>query len=742
MNDGTKNPPLLAIPTNDIREGYPDNSPQGLASTAMPWILQYWRVALRWKWVIIGTIIACLVGGAIATIVAERIYTATTRIQVSRSESKVLNMPGLEPEGTGRFDVEFYQTQYALLRARSQAERVAKSLNLARDPLFAATYKLPATPGTSSRIMSKSELDLQTRRAAGILTRAVTVKPVVGSALVDIAVATPSSELSARIANAWAENFISGNLERRFDSASYARRFLEEQLEITKTRMEDAERELMTYAERQGILNIQQSDGSDPSAPQVERSLTATDLMALNSELSAATADRIAQQAQLQSASGQATAAAAINPGVSSLRQRRSEVAAEYAKLMVIFQPDYPPAQALQRQLQEIDRSIAAESGRVGGSTVDSARAAYQAAVSRENALQQKVNASRADLIDERRNGVQYGILQREVDTNRQLYDGLLQRYKEVGIAGGVGTNNVAIVDRATAPGAPSSPRLMNNMITALLIGLALSALLTIILAQIDTTVRDPSEAQEVTELPLLGVIPDSGTDLAIDEVRDRKSSQSEAYLSVQTALRFSTSKGVPKTLMCTSTRKGEGKSTTAYALGLSLHRIGKSVIVVDCDLRSPSVHRMAGVTNGVGTSNFLSGNNDIAAMIHHDDSDGLSFITAGPMPPNAAELLSSDRVSELIDTLARQFDHVVIDAPPVLGLADAPLIASKVDGVVYCVEAESARTNAIRYSLARLRASGATLVGVLLTKFDEKRAYYGYGYEYGYGYATDKPAE
>ncbi|HMQ19990.1 MAG TPA: polysaccharide biosynthesis tyrosine autokinase [Sphingopyxis sp.] len=740
MTDTSSKPPILAIPADSGTDSEARQN-SGFA-TAIPWILQYWRVALRWKWVIAGTIIACLIAGAVYTMLAQRIYTATARVEISRTESKVLgNMTGVEPDRGGRIEQEFYQTQYNLLRARSQAERVARSLNLARDPTYLAAFGGKAPP-SAMRVMSKAELDTATRRVAGNLLGSVQIKPIVGSALVDISVSTPDTELSAKIANSWAENFIAANLERRYDSASYARRFLEEQLAVTKAKMEEAERDLMGYAERQGILNIATSDSADPKAPTVERSITATDLVVLNDALNKATIDRIAAEGALKAASGQASATAAGSPGVSSLRQRKTELQAEYAKLMVIFQPDYPQAQALDRQIKEIDRAIAAEQGHFGGSTVATARAAYEAAVAREQELRARVAGTRTSLVDERRRGVQYGILQREVDTNRELYDGLLQRYKEVGIAGGVGTNNVAIVDRALKPGGPSSPRLISNMFTALLIGLALAGLLTIILAQIDTTVRDPAEAQEVTDLPLLGVIPDTDMELAIDEVRDRKSSQSEAYLSVQTALRFSTSQGVPRSLMCTSTRKGEGKSTSSYAIALSLHRIGRSAIVVDCDLRSPSVHRMAGVANGAGTSNFLSGNNDIQSLIHHDETDGLPFITAGPMPPNAAELLSSDRISELIEALAPHYRHIVIDAPPVLGLADSPLLGSKVDGVVYCVEAEGPRTNAIRYSLARLRNAGAALLGVVLTKFDEKRAYYGYGYEYGYGYADAQPGE
>ncbi|WP_260583169.1 Wzz/FepE/Etk N-terminal domain-containing protein [Sphingopyxis sp. PET50] len=216
MTDAIPQPPTMAIPASQTGDGDPARQGSGFA-TAMPWILQYWRVALRWKWVIVGTIVACLIGGAIYTMLAQRIYTANARIEISRTESKVLNINGVEPERGGRVEQEFYQTQYNLLRARSQAERVAKSLNLARDPAFLAAFGGKAPP-SSLRVMSKAELDQATRSVASKLGgNVVQIKPVIGSALVDISVATPNPELSAKIANSWAENFIADNLERRYD---------------------------------------------------------------------------------------------------------------------------------------------------------------------------------------------------------------------------------------------------------------------------------------------------------------------------------------------------------------------------------------------------------------------------------------------------------------------------------------------------------------------------------------------
>ena len=338
-------------------------------------------------------------------------------------------------------------------------------------------------------------------------------------------------------------------------------------------------------------------------------------------------------------------------------------------------------------------------------------------------------------LLDLRRRSIQYNILQREVDTNRILYDGLLQRYKEVGVAGGVGVNNVAIVDTAEVPTAPSSPRLLLNLLLSLVAGLGLGALLAFILEQSDEAIADPGELQRQLGLPLLGSVPKLVDRAPKDALLDRKSELVDAYLAVQANLEFTTEHGVPRSLAVTSTRPAEGKSTTSLALATMLSRAGKRVVLVDGDMRSPSVHHLGGVGHEQGLSNFLAGADDIEPLLFRMEPLGFPAMSAGPIPPNAAELLTGDRLPLLIERLLEHFDHVVIDSPPVMGLADAPLIASRVEAVVYAVESHGIRASLVRTALARLQSANAHVVGGVLTKFEARKAHYGYGYEYGYGY-------
>lgn len=408
---------------------------------------------------------------------------------------------------------------------------------------------------------------------------------------------------------------------------------------------------------------------------------------------------------------------------------------AEYQQLMVQFEPGFPAAKEIKSQIDALDAAISREESRVSGSL----QTDYRAALQREQALQSKVEQLKSEFLDLRRRSIQYNIYQQEVDTNRALYDGLLQRFKEIGVAGGVGVNNVAIVDPADVPQKPSSPRTLLNLLISLLAGLGLGSALAFAREQLDESIADPAEVERRLGLPLLGTVPMLEDETPREALLDRKSDLFDAYLAIQTNLAFTTEHGVPRSVAVTSTRPAEGKSTTALALATTLTRAGKKVILVDGDMRSPSVHHYGGVSHDRGLSNFLAGDDEVGTMTFPMTDLGFTAMSAGPIPPNAAELLTGDRFSVLIDRLLTSYDHVIFDAPPVMGLADAPLMASKVEGVVFAVESHGIRTGVVKVALKRLVLAQARIFGGVLTKFEERKAHYGYGYEYGYGYGREK---
>lgn len=706
-------------------------SPLGRAAPA-PVLLQYLRIAMRRRYVILGATATCVLLGLIITLLMTPKYTATATIEISRESNQVTNFQGVEREATVA-DQEFYQTQYGLLKSRQLSERVAAQLQLIDDPKFFKMFGVPESNPALALVngrFSAAWRSARQRIAGEILSRNMHIDPARLSRLVDINFTSPDQNFSAKVANAWAENFIQTNLERKVQATSYGREMLQRQLADLKGRLDESQRQLVAYASSEKIINLpaQSTDGRQTA----ERSIVADDLAALNSALSQATAERIQAQARYNQAGRSGASTEALrNQAINSLRQKRAELAAEHERLLVQFEPQYPPAVALQSQINQIDRSIAREEARISGSM----QADYREAVEREQGLQNRVDQLKSSYLDLRRRSIQYNIYQQEVDTNRALYDGLLQRYKEIGVAGGVGVNNVSVVDAADVPQKPSSPRLIINLFLSFFAGIGLGAAIAFALEQIDEAIGDPTEVERRLGLPLLGSVPKVEDMSPKEALLDRKSELVDAYLAIQTNLAFTTEHGVPRSFAVTSTRPAEGKSTTALALATTLARAQRKVILVDGDMRAPSVHYLGGVGHDRGLSNFLAGEDDVASLTFPMADLGITAMSAGPLPPNAAELLTGNRLSQLISRLLETYDHVVIDSPPVMGLADAPLIASRVEGIIYAVESHGIRSSLVKTALARLASANVHVFGGVLTKFDAKKAHYGYGYEYGYSY-------
>lgn len=689
---------------------------------------------IRRRRTLIAVIIsALLVVGLLFSLLATRKYTASAVLEIQRETGSFVKVEGAT-SSDNIADQEFYQTQYGLLSSKSLAERVANDLALYSNTDFLKAAGIiedddAATPTTA---ISAQDRRNRTSAAAAYLLARFKVEPERFSRLVTIEFTGTDPALTKRVIDTWSTDFIRMTLARRYDATSYARNFLEQRLVQLRSRINDSERQLVDYASRQGIVNLPASTTGG------ERSIVAEDLANTNGELGRAVADRVRAQSRLNN--GGAVDEALGNSTINSLRQRRAEQASDYAKMMAQFEPGYPPARALRQQMAQVDRSIAQEVSRVQRTLQES----FASAERRETEFQQRMKTLKSGVLDFRRRSIQYNILQREVDTNRQLYDALLQRYKEIGVAGGVGVNNISVVDTAELPTRPSSPKLLLNMAIALVLGIGLSALAAFLLEQIDQGITDPGQVEGALGVPLLGTTPKLAGD-PVTLLGDRKTAISEAYLSVQTNLGFSTHRGFPASLAVTSSRAAEGKSTTAFAIAQSLGRTKRRVLLVDADMRSPSVHHLLNLSNDRGFSNYLTGEDDLDNLIVRVANEPMAIMTAGPQPPSAPELLSGDRFRTLIGELLARYDHVVFDIPPVMGLADAPLIASAVEGVVFVIEASGTHVSMAKVALGRLQNANARIFGTVLTKFDTKRGLFGSGYEYGYGYGygdtATKPA-
>ena len=717
--------PVVSVPHGEMR--LPDLVIDDQESV----LRRYWRILLKRRWVVIGTVAACLSIGLITAFLTQRQYSSTVTLEIARQADKVVNL-GDTREAPG-IDQEFYQTQYTLLQSRSLAEGVVRDLKLADNVEFLTNYS-----DKNAAKMASAPRRAREVAATGIVLANTEVIPVRLSSIVNVRFSSPDPEMAMRVANSLADNFIRTSLARRFDATAYARNFLEDRLELTRRKLEDSEAKAVTYAGQQGIISLGAgaSQPGQSSSSTEASSITASDLVGLNTALIDAHAKRVEAESRYQEAKrtgGLALSEVSSNSAINSLREQRASLQAEYQKQSATLGPDYPSQIALHRQIEELDKQIRSEIARVSSSVESN----YREALQTERELQTRVNGLKSNVIDLRRRSIQYNIYERDVDTNRALYDALLQQYKETGVSAGVGTNNVSIVDAATLPSSPFKPSLRLNILLALLIGAALGCAMALILEQLAEAAVLPEEFQSKLGVPLLGTIPLlDKNQTAMEVLRDRKAAVSEAYFSVFTAMQFITTHGLPRSIFVTSTQPAEGKSTTAVSLATSIARVGKKVLLVDADMRNPSNHRTFGIENDAGLSNVLVGDKDLSEVAHPTEIPTLFLVTAGYIPPNPAELLTGESVRRLLARALTDFDHVVVDGPPVLGLADAPLLGSSTEATIFILETGRTRATQAKRAIARLNAVGASVLGAVLTKFDAKREGYGYGYGYGYDYS------
>ena len=697
-------------------------------------LLAYWHILVKRRRLIASILIAVVALALLATLMTTPIYRASVVMQIEKQGSQVIQVNGIQPENDMYgWDPDFLQTQIELIKSRSLSERVAGELHMdqaAMDRLYAPSWldRMLALLQPKSKQVSigkavkpSNHAEDLLKSAAGIVAGGLSVDPVRNSKLVVINFDSPSAQFSARAANALADGFIAAGLERRFGASSYAKTYLEDQLKLTKSRLEDSERKLVLFAQQQNLV-----DTGDKG-----QSLAVQNLTQLNAALATAQDQRIRAQARWQQASGGAMPADMIgNSNIRNLQQQKGALQAQYQLKLQTFKPDYPDMRQLKSQVDELDRQIGQEIGGVRASV----KAEYDAAAKQEQMLMGQIAALRTQALDVDGRSIQYNILKREVDTNRQLYESLLQRYKEVGVAGDVRSNNISIIDRAEVPGARFKPSLTRNLALGVLLGAMLGVLIAFLLEFLDDTLKTPEDIEQKLKMPVLGVVPKLGPKESMAAVASNpQSSFSEAYRSVRTALQFATDHGVPKTLLISSSGAGEGKSTTAQALARNLTQLGKRVMLVDADLRNPSLHKAFGLRAEHGLSSLLSGACSFADVIQPSGEERLDLILAGPLPPNPAELLSGTKLISLLTVASERYDHVIVDGPPVLGLADAPILANTVDSTLLMISSGKTKSGAAQAALKRLLTARARIVGCLLTKYDARTAGYGYGYGYQY---------
>ncbi|MBA2467627.1 MAG: capsular biosynthesis protein, partial [Sphingomonas sp.] len=540
------------------------------------------RIIQEWRWVILGATALGVAGAIVVTLLTTPMYRAWVTLEANPPAVEILDENSRERSSSpGSWD--FIATQVGLLSSRTLSERVAQDLNLA---------------SREEIVGSGGDASTRLKTATSVVAGGLSVVPPEEGQLIKFSFASPSPRLAAEIANGVAENFIGSGLQRRYEASTYARTFLQQQITKTRRDLERAERAVVAYAQSQGIINT--GGGQQGEQGEGGGSLQSATLVALNNALAEATTRRVQAEGayrQAQLAGGSAE----VSAGTAGLRQAQAGVEAEYQEKRTLMKPDHPEMLSLRSRIEELDRQIASERSQVASGRATSLLAEYRGAVSAERALQSRVAQLKGSVLDLRGRSIQYNILQRELDTNRGLYDALLQRYKEVGVAAGIGSAPVSIVDRAEVPGGPYKPRLLFNLLIGLLTGLAAGIGAAMILEILNDTIKTRDDVRAKLGLACLGAIPKRrGKGSLIDDFSDPSSPVSEAYAAVLAGLRFTTAGGAPKTLLIASTRASEGKSSSALALAQNSARRGNRVLLIDADLRRPSFrveNKKVGVT-------------------------------------------------------------------------------------------------------------------------------------------------
>jgi capsular exopolysaccharide synthesis family protein len=660
-------------------------------------------------------ILCILLGGlaaAVFTATQERTYTATASVQIEQRSADVVAPDAVNPTPPSADMERQLNTQLDTLRSRAMGARVARDLKLIGDKSFYDAMNLESAewtaPGASS---SKPLWDA----VAQILSNNLTVTLPKDSRVATIAFTSGDPYVSAKIASSYAHNLISLNLERRFRSSDYARSYLNSQLMAARAELEKSQRQLNEYARAAGLLTGTGAAGSSSGSGSVAQST----LSQMNAALSDARAKRIEAQQRLQAArSSQLMSSPDVvnNPAVQRLVSDRATQEQLLSEARARYTNAHPSVVVAQARVNELNSQIQAAASAVRNSI----EAEYRSAAGQEAALSREVGASKGQSLAEQDRSMTYEALRHDMENNRAQYDQLLQRQREVSNSAGVALNNISVLDEASAPAEPTSPRPRLNLIFGILLGLVIGIALAIARELLDDRVDGSDELERKLQLTSLGEIPlvrNLDQEGALQQLDDPDSALALAYTGCRTSLQFSTQDGLPGCFAITSSDAGEGKTTSAMGIARSLSNTGKRVLLIDGDLRRRVLTKWLRLNEEVGLSSLLTEQADLSEAIQDSGFQNLDVIAAGPQPPNPPDILDPERLRGLIQEANQDYDCIIIDAPPVATLADAPLLAAASEYVIFVIAAGTNHRGRAKATMRRLSATGATIIGGVITK-------------------------
>jgi exopolysaccharide transport family protein len=713
----------------------------------------YLRVILKHRWAILTVFAVVFVSVVLFTFTAIPIYQATTRLIIEKDDPKVVSIQ--EVMAVDSSGMDYYQTQYKIIESRTVAREVIKRLKLAESEEFAGKEKvnwlsdlkaslregiaylqsLLKTETPPLTVMAEGEIDPESPLVTAFIGR-IKVTPIRNSRLVDIGFEAKDPVLSARIANTLARAYIDLSLETKLKATQDAMSWLDSRITEERKKVEQAEQALLRYKERHNIITDFSKD--------VE-SITAQKLAGINAQVIDAEAKRVEAETRYKQAAALENTPEMLdsipevlnNTLIGQIKTMEVELQKRHSELSKRYGANHPQIIALQSELATLQNRKREEIKRV----INSLYNTFQVSLAREQSLKAALNRQKGESFALNEKAISYTVLKREAESTKEMYDLVIKRFKETSLTENIRTGNIRVVDLAEVPKTPVKPKKGQNVLLGLIVGLALGVGLAFFLEYLDNTIKTPDDLKERLKIPYLGPVPlmavaRGGSESLEDliTVTQPKSTASESYRGIRTSLFFSAADNSPRVVLVTSAAPAEGKTMTAANVAVTMAQAGNRVLVIDCDMRRPRMHRMFNVPRDRGVSNVLVGNCSLEEAIIPSSVQGLDVLPAGPVPPNPSEMLGSQSMGKLFQALRGRYDRIIVDSPPITAVTDAVILARLTDGVLLVVRAGETHREIVKNGIALLQGASAHILGAILNGVNMGRdSYYYYQYYYYY---------
>jgi succinoglycan biosynthesis transport protein ExoP len=725
---------------------------------------EYWRAVRQRLWLVIGITLTVTVLVALYMARKQDVYTAQARVQVNNENSQSGGVKGNQViYSYPMADPNYFNTQMQILTGPGLLRRVAKTLDLEHNRDFFSRPESQTTstwqnllrmfnlggrnPKTAPVVADNS---LETKSIAPASARedlaeaeklqpyvdylqgSLKVERVVDTRLIDLGFTHADPAIASKVVNTIADVFVLSNLEKQTDTNANQADAMDKRIAELQTEVRNGEERLLNYAKNNQVVSF---EGRENTA--VER------FVALNQQLIQAESDRKAAEAALQAASAPGAAAAQVAAArsaqaegtIAQLRQRRAQLLAKTTE-------EWPEVKEIDRQIAELQNQMAESKNQNVTTLLTNLRTAYNQALAREQSIRSAFDQQKTETLNQNQAAINYRILQQEVNTNKALLESMLVSSKENDLVRAGTSNNIRVVDYAVKPRSPVGVNRLMGVMVAFPLSLIFGISLALLLDFFDDTIKSEHDVERYFRLPTMGVIPSLQSLKHLRKIGDKSSTSlglakrngnetfrivltdeprsplAEAYRHLRTSLLLSSIGGPPKVILVTSTLPSEGKTTTATNLAVTLAQGGADVLLIDGDLRRPCLHTVFNLDNERGLSTIISSNtsgDNVQDLIAHDEQSRLSVLTSGPMPPNPADHLGSEKMRLLLKTFGSTYKHVVIDSPPLSSFTDGILLATMADSVLFVMQGRRASRETIRRASRMLNDVGVSITGVVL---------------------------